>query len=261
MESNQKVFDEDVAVFTDMALMPAERAVLGRLAPRIAEIDMLDLGVGTGRTGWTFAPLVRRYVGVDYSPRMIDAARQRLGGEPGMELLVGDARDLSPIEGEFDFVLFSFNGIDAVSPEDRLCVLDQVRAKLRPGGLFLFSTHSLGTLPFDTHRQMSPRFAGSRAYRLYAAVAAFRYAYRIRRINRDLDLAAARRRGWDVVPSMAHNFQIRDYYVDPEFQVGQLHEHGLEVVAVFDTAGAEVTLPHPGRDPWFDFLCAPLESA
>ncbi len=221
---------------------------------------MLDLGVGTGRTGWTFAPLVRRYVGVDYSARMIEAARRRLGGEPGVELVVGDARDLTPIEGEFDFILFSFNGIDAVSAEDRLRVLDQVRSKLRPGGFFLFSTHSLGTLPFDTRRIPSPHFAGSRLYRAYAWLDGFRYARRIREINQGLDLAAARSRGWDVIPSMAHNFSIRDYYVDPEYQVEQLREHGLEVVAVFDPEGAEVTLPHPSRDPWFDYLCAPIET-
>ena len=238
--------------------MPAERSVLRRLAPRINEIEMLDLGVGTGRVGWTFAPLVRRYVGVDYSPRMIAAASQRLGDEPNVELTVGDARDLAPIEGRFDFVLFSFNGIDAVSPEDRLKVLDQVRTKLKPGGLFQFSAHSLGTLPFDEQRALSPRFAGSRAYRLYAWANGFRYARNIRRINAGLDLEAARARGWDLVVSTAHNFQIRDYYVDPEFQVRQLREHGLEVVAIFDTAGVEVTLPHPSRDPWFDYLCAPL---
>jgi SAM-dependent methyltransferase len=258
MEPNQQVFDEDVAIFTDMSLMPAERAVLRRLAPRIGTLDMLDLGVGTGRTGWTYAPLVKRYVGLDYAPRMIEAAKHRLGGEPNVELLVGDARDLSPIEGEFDFILFSFNAIDAVPPEGRLEVLDQVRAKLRPDGLFQFSTHSLGALPFDTRRPRSPRFAHLLAYRVYVTVTGVRYAQRIRKINRGLDLAAARKRGWEVVPSMAHNFQIHDYYVDPEFQVGQLREHGFEVVAIFDSDGREVTLPHPSRDPWFDYLCRPM---
>jgi SAM-dependent methyltransferase len=258
MEANQQVFDDEAAVFTDLALMPAERAVLGRLVRRMPEVDMLDLGVGTGRTGWTFAPLVRRYVGVDYSPRMIAAAEERLGGEPGVELMLGDARDLAAVDGEFDFVLFSFNGIDAVSAADRLRVLDGVRARLRPGGLFLFSTHSLGALPFDTRRSLSPRFSHIRAYRAYAWFKSIAYARRIRAINRGLDLSAARARGWDVVPSMAHNFRITDHYVDPEFQVRQLREHGFEVVAVYDPEGREVTLPHPGRDPWLDFLCAPI---
>jgi SAM-dependent methyltransferase len=258
MESNQMVFDRDVAVFTDMSLMPAERAALRRLAPRIAAVEMLDIGVGTGRVGWTFAPLVRRYVGVDYSPRMIEAAKARLGGEPGVELTIGDARDLSPIEGDFDFIIFSFNGIDAVSPEDRVAVLDQIRAKLRPDGLFQFSAHSLGCLPFDTYRPISPRFAGSRTYRLYAWAAGVRYARNVRRVNAELDLRAARARGWDLVHSQAHGFRVRDYYVDPEFQVRQLREHGLEVIAVYDSAGAEVDLPHVSRDPWFDYLCAPI---
>lgn len=258
MEANQQVFDDEAAVFTDLALMPAERAVLGRLVRRMPEVDMLDLGVGTGRTGWTFAPLVRRYVGVDYSPRMIAAAEERLGGEPGVELMLGDARDLAAVDGEFDFVLFSFNGIDAVSAADRLRVLDGVRARLRPGGLFLFSTHSLGALPFDTRRSLSPRFSHIRAYRAYAWFKSIAYARRIRAINRALDLPAARARGWDVVPSMAHNFRITDHYVDPEFQVRQLREHGFEVVAVYDPEGREVALPHPGRDPWLDFLCAPI---
>lgn len=257
MESNQEVFDHDAAVFTDMALMPAERVVLRRLAPRLGQIDMLDLGVGTGRTGWTFAPLVRRYVGVDYSPRMIAAAEERLGGDPRVELILGDARDLSAVDGAFDFVLFSFNGIDAVSPADRVRVLDEVRARLRPGGLFLFSTHSLGALPFDTRRSLSPRLAHIRAYRAYAWFKSIGYARRIRAINRRLDLAAARARGWDVVPSMSHGFRINDCYVDPDFQVRQLREHGFDVVAVYDPQGREVTLPNPSRDPWFDFLCAP----
>ncbi len=56
METNQRVFDQDVAVFTDMSLMPAERSVLRRLAPRIHALEMLDLGVGTGRVGWTSPP-------------------------------------------------------------------------------------------------------------------------------------------------------------------------------------------------------------
>jgi len=261
MEPNQTVFDESVAIYTDMALMPAERAVLARLADRLPAIDMLDLGIGTGRTGWTFAPLVRSYVGLDYSPRMIEAARRRLGNDPNVELLAGDARDLSPITGEFDFILFSFNGIDAVSPEDRLRVLDQVRAKLRPGGFFLFSTHSLGTLPFDEKRELSPRFAGSRAYRAYAALKGIQYARRIRRVNGEIDLDAARKRGWAVIPAMGHDFRIHDYYVDPVFQVDQLREHGLEVVSVYDGEGTEVTLPHQSRDPWFDYLCQPIEPA
>jgi SAM-dependent methyltransferase len=257
MDPNQQVFDGVASHYTDMALMPAERAVLRRLGTRLSGMDMLDLGVGTGRTGWTFAPLVRRYVGLDYAPRMIELAQRRLGDDPNVELLVGDARDLSPVTGEFDFVLFSFNAIDAVSAEERLTVLDQVRAKLRPDGRFLFSTHSLGTLPFPLRRAPSEHFGRSRAYQLYSLAQTPRYAYKIHQINRSLNLRDARERGWTMVPSMAHGFRIHDHYIDPEFQIRQLAEHGFAVEAVFDTEGNEVTLPHPSRDPWFDYFCVP----
>ena len=43
---------------------------------------MLDIGVGAGRTGYTFAPLVQRYVGLDYSPQMVAWARRLLGALP-----------------------------------------------------------------------------------------------------------------------------------------------------------------------------------
>jgi SAM-dependent methyltransferase len=252
---NRAVFDREADTYTDLSLKPAERRVLELLREELADAAMLDLGVGTGRTGHSFAPLVRRYVGLDYSPRMLELARERLAGEPGVELVLGDARDLSTVEGEFDFVLFSFNGIDAVGHEDRLRILAEVRRVLRPGGRFLFSSHSMGALPLDERRPRSPRYAGSRAYAVYARLADIRFGRRIRAINRALDLDAARERGWVIVPGRGHDFQIDDYYVDPEHQVRQLREAGLEVEAIFDVSGQPVELPHEGRDPWLDYLC------
>ena len=237
--------------------MPAERRVLAMLAPRLADLEMLDLGVGAGRTGWTYAPLVRRYVGVDYSPRMIERARLLLGEGDTVELIEADARDLRAVPGQFDFVLFSFNGIDAVGPEDRLLVLAEVRRLLRAGGHFQFSTHSIGALPLDLHAERPPRGGRSRLYDLYTAFADLAYARRIRRINARLDLAAARERGWVIVPERGH-FKIDDYYVDPSYQVRQLQDAGFEVEAIFDRAGREVTLPFDGDDAWLDYLCTPL---
>ncbi len=188
---------------------------------------------------------------------MIAAANERLGDEPNVELTEGDARDLSPLEGQFDFILFSFNGIDAVSPEDRLRVLDQVRAKLKPGGLFQFSAHSLGALPFDEKRALSPRFAGSRAYRLSPGERLSLCPQHPPRQRRTRPRRGARPR---LGPGHLDRPQLPDPRLlrRPRVQVAQLREHGLEVVAVFDTAGVAVTLPHHSRDPWFDYLCAPI---
>jgi ubiquinone/menaquinone biosynthesis C-methylase UbiE len=259
---NQRIFDSVADSYVDLALMPAERAALARFGPQLHEFEMLDLGVGAGRTGYTFAPLVHRYVGLDYSPRMLERARRLLGDDARVELILGDARDLSGVGGPFDLVLFSFNGIDAVGHEDRLRILAEVRRVLKPSGHFLFSSHSLGSLPLDAKKARSPRFRGSRAYELYAKLADIPYGRRIRRINRSLDLAAAHSRGWVVVPGRGHDFTLDDHYIDPTCQAEQLRDAGLELVCVYDVAGREVELPFSGRDPWLDYLCRPsAESA
>jgi SAM-dependent methyltransferase len=258
--ANQRVFEGVAASYDDLALKPAERALLGRFAGSWADFEMLDLGVGSGRTGWTFAPLVRRYVGIDYAPPMVERAQRLLGADPNVTIAVGDARDLSAVEGTFDFVLFSFNGIDAVGHEDRLKVLRAVRDKLKPDGHFLFSAHQLGALPLERKKERDPARLASFPYRAYAALDDFRHGRQADRVNAKLDLVAARERGWTIV-ARGHNFTVEDHYVDPEFQLTQLRECGLEAIAVLDTAGREVELPFGGRDPWLDYLCRPLADA
>jgi SAM-dependent methyltransferase len=255
MDRNQEVFDGVADSYTQLELMAGERAVMRRLRDRLSGLEMLDLGVGAGRTGYTFAALVERYVGVDYSPRMIERARALLGDEPGVELLVGDARDLSPVPGSFDFALFSYNGIDAVDHEDRMRILGQVRGKLKPGGLFFFSSHSLGALPLSMRRRRGRR----RSRRMPLQVAEFgldlRYGRRVRRSNRLLDLDAARQQGWAIIRDPAHGFQLDVYYIEPTAQLAQLREAGLEPVAVIDESGHEVDPAEPRRDAWLNYLC------
>lgn len=99
----------------------------------------------------------------------------------------------------------------------------------------------------------------SAAYRAYARLDDFRFGRRIDRINDSIDLGAARDRGWTVVHGRAHD-AVDDYYVDPEYQLGQLRDCGLEAVAVYNNAGEEVEVPYAGSDPWLDYLCQPLGS-
>ena len=116
---------------------------------------MLDIGVGGGRTTAYFLDRVGSYVGVDYSPELVEACRERF---PGADVSLGDARHLARFpDGSFDFVLFSFNGIDYVSQHGRHQVLAEVRRVLATGGTWMFSTHNrdyerLGRLPWQDAR-------------------------------------------------------------------------------------------------------------
>jgi ubiquinone/menaquinone biosynthesis C-methylase UbiE len=121
-------------------LQPAEAAILRRYAPEVAGGRILDLGVGGGRTTASLLELSSDYVGVDYSHKMIELCRGRF---PSVQFHVGDARDLSDFsDSSFDFVLFSYNGIDEVDHLDRLAVLGEIHRIIKPGGLFAFSSHN-----------------------------------------------------------------------------------------------------------------------
>jgi ubiquinone/menaquinone biosynthesis C-methylase UbiE len=51
-------------------------------------------------------------------PELVQRVKKKY---PNGDFRVGDARDLSQFEDEsFDFVLFSYNGIDVISHPDRL---------------------------------------------------------------------------------------------------------------------------------------------
>ena len=102
---------------SELELQPPEAEILQELRNELPNLKMLDIGVGAGRTTQHFAGLAKEYIGIDYSSTMIEACRKKF---PQYRLEVADARNLSIFDDAyFDFILFSFNGIDAVEHEDR----------------------------------------------------------------------------------------------------------------------------------------------
>lgn len=102
---------------------------------------VLDLGVGGGRTTPALRALGGGYVGIDYSEPMVARAR---AGHPDTDIRHGDAADLSAFDdASFDAVVFSVNGIDYLHPRERRqrCVREVGRV-LRPGGVFILSSHN-----------------------------------------------------------------------------------------------------------------------
>lgn len=102
--------------------------------------NVVDLGVGSGRTTGELVAAGGRYVGVDIAPNMVAAARQ---AHPDADLRVGDATDLAWIaDRSVDVVVFSFNGIDyIVDPGAREAALREIHRILVPGGRLIFSSH------------------------------------------------------------------------------------------------------------------------
>lgn len=129
-------------------LQPCEQYVFSKYVP--PAIDVLDLGVGGGRTTPYLSSDNRRYVGVDYSSAMINICRKTF---PGLPFHTLDAADLSYFDsGHFDAVVFSFNGIDYLYPDDqRMRCLLGVNRLLKSNGIFIFSVHNAKIVAVRPH--------------------------------------------------------------------------------------------------------------
>ena len=130
---------------------------------------VLDLGVGGGRTTSYLSSIASDYIGVDYSEEMIRACRMKY---PRFRFEVADAADLSRFANEFfDAIVFSFNGIDYLVPDEnrQQCIRECFRV-LKPGGTFIFSCHNPRSLvvgwnwDWNRLRIMANEIAGRRRF-------------------------------------------------------------------------------------------------
>lgn len=101
---------------------------------------VLDIGCGTGRTTTALDGLGFEVVGLDITEAYVEYATAAF---PDIAFSVGDATALPFDDETFEHVLFSFNGIDVLSPEGmRLQAFREIRRVLEPGGTFAFNSHN-----------------------------------------------------------------------------------------------------------------------
>jgi SAM-dependent methyltransferase len=139
--------------------------------------EILDLGVGGGRTTPYLSRNASRYVGVDYSEEMIRVCRSKFSH---LQFEVADACDLSNFaDMSFDTVVFSFNGLDYLVPDEkRYRCLQECYRVLRKQGVFIFSTHNPRCLFLDLHwdlprlRTLAKKVTGGVRPLFYPALAA-----------------------------------------------------------------------------------------
>jgi predicted TPR repeat methyltransferase len=108
-------------------------AQIAQLRPQ-GNIDILDLGCGTGLCGPLLKPLARRMVGVDLSPNMLEVARRRAIYD---ELVCSELLQFMTDNTSCYDLLVCTDVFIYVGALDK--VFEAARKTLRPGGLFAFS--------------------------------------------------------------------------------------------------------------------------
>ena len=97
----------------------------------------IDIGCGTGTNVITLAAAGWQVTGVDFAPRAIKLARQKVN-KSGVqaELLIKDATKLQGVDGPFDFAL-DLGCFHGIPPNGKKDYLKQLQRILAPNGFWL----------------------------------------------------------------------------------------------------------------------------
>jgi SAM-dependent methyltransferase len=218
--------------------------------------DVLDIGIGGGRTTGLLADRARSYVGIDLSPEMVDLARQRF---PDEDLREGNAVDLSGLpDAAYDLVVFSFNGLDALDHGDRSAALASMARVTRPGGRVVFSSLNLDGVSFDERPWRVAGGLRSARVRYHLAHAArhpgivVRSMQNYRRTRHEVEDG----HGWGRRPLRALEFRFVVHFATVEEMVAEAEAAGLEVVAAYAEDGSELapSTAHTDAD-YVHFVC------
>ena len=235
-------------------LQPAEQTIIELFRDRLSAMKMLDIGVGGGRTTKHFAPLVKEYTGIDYSAEMIAACQQRFSrSSEKIFLEVGDARNMEQFaDNYFDFILFSFNGIDYVSHRDRLKIFQEIQRVGKTGCYFFFSTHNLQSIAknFDYRKQISIN-----PFKTYVNLA---MSTLLKLFNLSITKDKLKNSEYLLIKDESHNFSLLSYYIRSKEQLKQL-ESNFNSVEIYSWKSGlkliEKTDSSFDSDLWLYYLC------
>lgn len=109
------------------------------------DMEVLELGCGTGTTAIAHAPYVKRILASDLAPRMIEIARDK-AKDAGIDNVTFKASSVDALEvpdASIDAVM-AHNLLHLLEDRDR--AIADIHRMLKPGGVFISSTACIGDM-------------------------------------------------------------------------------------------------------------------
>lgn len=133
---------EAVTTFSFYALLKEEEYLFPKYFK--AGDNVLDLACGLGRITLRLHEMGMRVRGIDRSETFVNLAKRRF---PYLDIRAGSFDDIREETASFTNVFIGLNSIDYAFPESqRVAALKECARVLRPGGIFICSSHNLKSL-------------------------------------------------------------------------------------------------------------------
>ena len=109
------------------------------------DMEVLEIGCGTGTTAIAHAPFVKHILATDLAPRMIEIANEKASAA-GIDNVTFEASSVDALDvpdASLDAVM-AHNLLHLL--EDRRRAIEDIHRMLRPGGVFVSSTACIGDM-------------------------------------------------------------------------------------------------------------------
>lgn len=132
-----------VELYTERIQSPAFFTPERKVVDRYFSDDggtVLDVGCGVGRLSHLLHRRGFEVTGIDVSDPLVEKAKSLF---PEIDFHVEDVRETSFPTKSFDYVVFSYFGIDYILPKgERIRALKEIHRVLKPSGILMFSSHN-----------------------------------------------------------------------------------------------------------------------